>query len=80
MKEVAIGDFPGGGIEEWSDVPSFGGGLGDGVFKSSKNTEEGLCELRGGGGVPGLKEHEERASEVVIVSSVFEFGDIGGLE
>ena len=27
-----------------------------------------------------MKEHEERASEVVIVFSVFELGDIGGLE
>ena len=80
MEEVSVGDFPRGGVEEWADVPSFGGGLGDGVFEGSKNAEKGLCELRGGGGVPGLKEHEEGASEVVIVFSIFELGDIGGLE
>ena len=54
--------------------------MGDGVFEGPENTEKGLCELRGGGGVPGLKEHEKRASEVIIVFSVFELGDIGGLE
>ena len=80
MEEVAVRDLPRGRVEEWADIPSLGGGLGDGIFEGSKDTEKGLCELRGGGGVPGLEEHEEGASEIVIVLSVFELGNISGFE